>query len=543
MGNKKIYNLSTKIILMFLALLVLVSVAMGAAVYNVNYERVLDEYNCIAVNCGSYIAQLIGGESTERWLENGVDDEYLKIEENLRNIKSIYNLEYLYISSPCFNENGEMINDMIYIFDVMIEGEDPAMFGSLGEHTGEVDVYQYLYQIYHTGEIVKFDIITESKFGSLLSAYVPVFADDGTVCAMVGVDIDMVEILANVRAETIRIVAVLALLVSIFAIIFILYMRKNIVEPVNTLSEHMNRFVTEGADLEYRPVRTISTKDEIEQMAHDFNSMAQAIIDYTSNLERTTVEKERMRADLDVAAHIRASISTEITYPAFPDRNDFELYASLKNTVFNKCSFCNYFMTDENHLYIIVGESAGRSLSSMLVAILASTNIQCFAKMGYQPYRIAIETNNQLSNVEKNDKELSVGAIIAEIDLKTGIMRYVNAGMPPILIKKVGESFDFETAAVQFTIGEMKGVSFTQETIQLRQGNTVMFTSNGVPEMKNTYKVQFTEERIKSEINSIAGGVYDLKEIVDSFEEKLDRFRENEPVEQDTTILAFRYFG
>ena len=89
----------------------------------------------------------------------------------------------------------------------------------------------------------------------------------------------------------------------------------------------------------------------------------------------------------------------------------------------------------------------------------------------------------------------------------------------------------------------MKGVSFTQETIQLRQGNTVMFTSNGVPEMKNTYKVQFTEERIKSEINSIAGGVYDLKEIVDSFEEKLDRFRENEPVEQDTTILAFRYFG
>lgn len=122
---------------------------------------------------------------------------------------------------------------------------------------------------------------------------------------------------------------------------------------------------------------------------------------YTENLEIKTAEEQRLRLDLDVAGQIRQAISSETTYPAFPERTDFDLCASMKHTIYNKCSFCNYFFTDTDRLFIVVGESLGNTLASMIFSILALSSIRSYAKIGLTPYQIAAETNNQLCSTEK----------------------------------------------------------------------------------------------------------------------------------------------
>ncbi|MBE6611250.1 MAG: HAMP domain-containing protein [Ruminococcaceae bacterium] len=543
MNEKKRRTLSSKIILMFLILLVIVMVAIGFVTYRISYTSVLDNYNFIGESAGKLASDIIDTDRIDDWLENGADEHYDETDLLLTEIKRAYGLSYLYASVPCFDENGEMINDSIYLFDAMYEGEDPAMFAGLGDHTGEGDMYETCRYLYENNVTIKSDVITESEFGWLLSVYVPLRDTDGLPVGWIGVDINMTDLVNNVMEQTLLTVSLIFALITLFAVIFIIYVRRGVVTPVKTLSTHMNQFVTNMNQLDYNPADSINTNDEIEQMADDFNSMAKSILDYTLNLEKTTAEKERMRADLDVAAQIRTSLSGVQNYPPFPDRTDFEVCASMKNTVFNKSSFCDCFFTDENRLFLIIGESTGRSLASMLSAMLASTNLRCFARLGYQPHRIVSEANNQLSSICKEDTELTVRALVAQINLKTGVMRYVNAGMPPILLKGTGEGFAQESKPVGFRLGEMPNVSFTQERVRLSQGNMLLLTSEGVSGMKNENGLEFTTAYLESEINSIAGKIYDLREMVDALEDTLTAFRGEAELEADTSVLLFRYLG
>ena len=163
--------------------------------------------------------------------------------------------------------------------------------------------------------------------------------------------------------------------------------------------------------------------------------------------------------------------------------------------------------------------------------------------MGYQPYRIAMETNNQLAQNRGDNRELTVAAQIAQIDLKSGVMKYVNAGMPPMLLKETGAGFAFDSRPAGFLLGEMPGVSFTQDTRRLSQGNTILLMSGGVPKMKNENGLEFTNAYVQSGINMIAAREYDLKAMTELLEHMLDGFRGNAELEADTSLLLFRYFG
>ena len=211
--------------------------------------------------------------------------------------------------------------------------------------------------------------------------------------------------------------------------------------------------------------------------------------------------------------------------------------------MYNKCSFVNYFFTDTNHLFLVIGESLGNSFSSMIFSILSISYIKGYAKRGFDPYKIAAETNNELCSAEKKDSGLTVGAVIACVDLKMGTMKYVNAGMPPILIKKPGDNFTPDKANLPFSLGQMRGVSFEQNTIQLYQGSTVLFTSFGVTEMSGQNGTLYGYDRLVDVMNRISGNVYALNDTINELEKDLDAFGDSSARSHDTAILGFRYFG
>ena len=71
----------------------------------------------------------------------------------------------------------------------------------------------------------------------------------------------------------------------------------------------------------------------------------------------------------------------------------------------------------------------------------------------------------------------------------------------------------------------------------------LVFTSYGVPEMKNENGENFSESRLAETINEISAHTYELDRVVFELEECLEKFRYTEPAKNDTTIAAFRYFG
>ena len=541
---KKYKRLNVEIGAFFLILVVLVAVGMGWLIYHVNYSDSENFSKRQLIKCGKYVDDIVDAEMIDSWLKNGKDDEYLRTESDLKGIQEAFGLSYIFVYRPCFDKNGEFNNAVDFVFDLNPPGDTQSIKRNLGDHLENRKEYRQILEVINTGEAQTTDFWKQSEAGELLTALVPLNNDGNSKnYSIVGVCCKMSQVKETAIRSSILLVVVVELVIIPFAFILLMFIHRRVIRPVRVLSSHMDSFVTNGRMSEDSHITEIKTHDEIEQMADNFNSMADSIAQYTSDLKDITAAQERLRAELDVAGSIRSAVSAELTYPAFSERSDFELFASMKNTVYNSCSFCNYFLTDENHLTVVIGESVGKTLPSMLMSMLAATHICALAKMKVEPYKIAYETNNSLCGFERNDISMTVSALIADIDLARGEMKYVNAGMPPLIIKRTGEPYECEAESMQFNLGEMHGVSFEQKTLPLNQGMALFFTSYGIPEMKNKDGEKLTNIRLLQEINTIAGRSYPLNEMVAELEIKLEMFGSGVQSELDTTILGFRYLG
>ena len=476
----------------------------------------------------------------DNWLKNGADEHYEEVTKKL--IDKLKGSKYndIFIYKAKTDENGELINDMLMVYDA--PSDDGSEY-KLGDEFGASEGFETVKEVYETGLPATLNRTAVNNSGLILVAYAPIKYRDGTVCAVLGLEYGANKIIISLLKDHYLILLNTLVNFLLCGILGFIFIQKNVVKPVTIVSDHMKRFVSDENAIEYEPITDIHTNDEIEQIADDFNTLAQRVIEFAKHLEQKTSEKERLRLDLDVTNQIRSVVSSEIAYPAFPERTDFDLYASLGHTMFNKCSFFNYFFTQTDHLFIVLGESLGNSLSSMIFSMLSVSFIKSMARTGAPPCEIAFETNNHLCSNEKKDSGMTVGAVIVDIDLNSGLMKYVNAGMPPILIKKPGEGFVSDSASQPFCLGQMHGISFEQKSIQLSQGSAVLFTSFGITEMSNDSGMKYGIDRLVKSMNEISGNVYMLNDTVKMLEEDLEKFRNNAPVSMDTAVVAFRYFG
>ena len=540
---KKYHKLNIKIGLFFLILVVVIAMVIGNAVYFLSFSNQTAQGESQMIRCANYLNGLIDADLIRTWLENGADDTYWMTKKSLEGARETFELSYVFVYCPVEDGKGGLKDEIICVFDLNPVGDHEDKLLVLGEHDHNVHIYEELAEVYRTGEEQTTGKLSTKHEGDLLTTMVPLRNDSGEICAITGVCARLNNIKNRAANFSLIMVIVIDVMIVLFAAAFLIYVTRRIIRPVKLLSKNMDGFVKNGFDVGNSYITDIRTRDEVEQMADNFNSMADAITRYTDDLKTMTASRERLRAELDVAGCIRSAVSAENTFSAFTERSDFELSSSLKNTVYNSCSFCNYFLTDETHLLIVLGESVGKSLPSMLMSMLASTNICALAKMGVEPYKIAGETNNSLCGFERNDISMTVSALIAQIDLTSGEMKYVNAGMPPVIVKRTGEPYVGEEEGMQFNLGEMYGVAFEQKTLHLNQGMSLFFTSYGVAELKNADGEAFSRSRLCSEINDIAAKNYPLEEMIAELERRLDAFRGSTPIELDTTILGFRYLS
>ena len=548
-------KLRTKIIVFFLFLMVLVSIPLGTIIYVVRDINATKNIELVLETGARYIDDIYSGDMIRLLVEEekakggelGRGESYGLVFNLLEKVKNNMVLDRIFIFKPVFDDKGILTDDVEFLFDTMsgdysfLEPKEMFEVGSLGD---DVKIVEEYYNEDYVDEInLNSGRTTKRSYGEVFAYYLPMELKDGTIYSFVCTEISKSRVIKTAILTSLQTVLPCIILIAVYMLVFVLFVNKTVIRPITSLSEHMERFVEDDTHLNYIPFTGINTQDEIESMADSFNKMAQAILAYTKNVEKKAVLEERNRAGLVVTSQIRSLVSSEMLYPAFPERTDFDLCTSIKNTVNNRFSFCNYFLTDEDHLFIIIGESVGSGLPAMLLSVLASTNVQCFAKMGYTPHRIATETNNLLCNLEKHDKGLTAGMLIAQLDLHSGILKYVNAGMPPLLIKRTGEEFIPEKTSIQFNLGEMRGVSFMEHTIQLCQGNMLVFTSYGVPEMKDDNGKNFSESRLAETINEISTHTYELDREVFELEECLAKYRGTKDPDADTTIAVLRYFG
>lgn len=372
-------------------------------------------------------------------------------------------------------------------------------------------------------------------------AYAPILSipsPNGEAFWSVGISMPEAEITRLADDTRQRMVRVLELGLGIFAAIVILVilaairLSKGITGPIVELGAGVKRIGS--GELDYR--LDVSTRDEIEELANAFNKMAGDLQTYIKNLRQTTAEKERLESELRVAHDIQMSFLKKI-FPAFPDRSDFSLHATMEPAREVGGDLYDFGLVDETRLVFYVGDVSDKGVPASLVMAETMTLMKLASQQtGITPAEILRQVNVALS--AQNESCTFVTLFIGILDLKTGELSFSNAGHnPPLILGANGES-RFVTLPDGLVLGVMPEAEYRDDTVCLEPGDMIVTYTDGVTEAMSPDRVLYSEARLRETLATLAGrGVGDtVAEIVAS----VRVHAAGAPQSDDIAVLALR---
>ena len=261
--------------------------------------------------------------------------------------------------------------------------------------------------------------------------------------------------------------------------------------------------------------------------------MSEQINRYISELTSVTAEKERISTELNLAAKIQLE-SLPKGYPAFPGRNDFDLFASMSPAKEVGGDLYDYMLVDDDHLMLVVGDVSGKGVPAALFMMTAKTLLDSGAQHGLSPKEIFETTNNQLC--KGNESDLFVTCWLGILTFSTGELRFVNAGHPyPVLCHE--GNFSYVKTNPNFVLGGMEGLPYKEHSINLVKGDRLFVCTDGVTEATNTKEELFGEDRLLSAMQKT--GNMNAPDTLTSVRKDIDDFVGEAEQFDDITMLQF----
>ena len=317
---------------------------------------------------------------------------------------------------------------------------------------------------------------------------------------------------------------------------YMAFVRKTVIAPVGKLAA-FTKNITDFGVFENQHI-DIQTGDEIEELGDSFNYMLDELGKYIVNLSRVTAEKERIGAELNIATRIQADMLPRI-FPAFPGRNEFDIYASMMPAKEVGGDFYDFFLIDNDHLGLVMADVSGKGVPAALFMVIAKTLIKNRAQMGGGPGEILQYVNDQLC--EGNDAEFFVTVWFAILEISTGKGLAANAGHEhPVLYRK-GEKYELVIYRHSPAVATMEGMKFREHGFELHPGDSLFVYTDGVAEATNKDNELYGAERLVNVLNrNIDDQPFDL---LPKVKEDIDEFVGDAPQFDDITMMNLRYFG
>ena len=531
---RKHHKLQNTVLLSFTILAVVLVLVISLVVGDRYIKGEMENCRTTAYAYTKSAAELIDGDKIAHYLETEEKDEYYyEILDFLNSFRLNTDIQYYYVFVP-------FEDDLVYIWDANAlkpgETAEDVDFCELGYREEYMEGgKEATYSIYKQNPPEEIELVNDDKYGYIASAYSPVFDSNGEPVAVVGVDVYMPDLQENMRDFLVVVIAAIFLVVLAAILMCYFFVKKKIVNPINKIRDTSKRMV-ENLENEESIDVSVKTGNEIEELFDSFKEMYRDVKDYITQLSSVTAEKERIGAELDVAKHIQASMLPCI-FPAFPERSEIDIYATMEPAKEVGGDFYDFFMVDDTHLAIVMADVSGKGVPAALFMVIGKTLIKDHTTPGRDLGKVFTEVNQLLC--ESNSEELFITAFEGVLDLVTGEFVYVNAGHEMPFICKAGGNFEPYKIRAAFVLAGMEGMKYRAGSMTLEPGDKIFQYTDGVTEATNINNELYGMERLGAILNKVkAGTPHDIlpavKKDIDSFVGEADQF-------DDITMLCLEY--
>ena len=497
-------------------------------------ERVMTNSNAIAA--------MLDIEDVKAILAEGGDGtpEYKEMYDLFNQLKKDGDITYLSLVVP--DEDS-----VCFYIDAMVEemGDDPANQLPYGsdilyvdaanpDDPADMEKYITIWERYRDNKGIDTPLVTDNDYGYNYTGVSVILDENGNAIAEIQYILDMSEVRAYLNSFLINMLLISFAIIGITIILYIFFVRKMVTKPVGKLTAFTQE-ITKTGMFENQHI-DIKTGDEIESLSQSFNFMLAELENYIANLSKVTAEKERIGAELDIAKHIQASMLPCI-FPAFPERKEFDIYATMEPAKEVGGDFYDFFMVDDTHLAIVMADVSGKGVPAALFMVIGKTLIKDHTTPGRDLGKVFTEVNQLLC--ESNSEELFITAFEGVLDLATGEFVYVNAGHEMPFICKAGGDFEPYKIRAGFVLAGMEGMKYRAGSTRLEPGDKIFQYTDGVTEATNLKNELYGMNRLGAILNKVKGGT--PNDILPAIKKDIDEFVGDADQFDDITMLCLEY--
>ena len=356
---------------------------------------------------------------------------------------------------------------------------------------------------------------------------------------IIGMTYDLSNIENEIRNVTVNntLASVTGQLILSLICLFMVY--RLIISPLKSVQENIRNYrETKDSETVIANLKEINSKNEIGDLKNDVIELAEEIDDYVDKIESISAEKHRIESELDMAKRIQLSMMPSV-FPPYPDRNEFEIYASVEPAREVGGDFYDFFLIDKDHLCMVMADVSGKGVPAALFMMGSKIVIKNSAMLMNSPAKILTRANESIC--ENNEQDMFLTVWLGILELSTGKLVAANAGHEYPALMRAGEKFEIIKSKHGFVIGGFEDAIYMDYELQLEPGDKLFLYTDGLPEATNCDNemlgidgmLDALNENCESHPEVILNGV---KNAVDGFVKEAEQF-------DDLTMMCIEYKG
>jgi phosphoserine phosphatase RsbU/P len=388
-----------------------------------------------------------------------------------------------------------------------------------------------------TGDVVTTTLQVQG-LGDFIHIYAPILVG---VAGFVHVGMDQSFIRAQIWS-TVAKQQGLMLAIFILSIVLAYILVNRISRPLKQLAD----YTLSLASQDFAPAAEIpaeivglpqKSKDEIGKLAESFIHMKRTLQRYLNDLKQTTAAKERIESELQIAHQIQMSMVPKI-FPPFPERSEFDIFATLVPAKEVGGDFYDFFFIDNDHLCFAVGDVSGKGVPASLFMAVTKTLFRATAGNGGAPGEILARLNAEICR--DNESCMFVTFFCAILNIRTGQVDYSNGGHNLPYYLHHSEVTPLENPGGR-ALGVVEQSAYISGRMVLSPGEALLLYTDGVTEAMDSRERLYSDQRLKQFLASNRDS--SPRQIIGDLVSDVRHFAGAAPQSDDITALALLYVG
>lgn len=275
------------------------------------------------------------------------------------------------------------------------------------------------------------------------------------------------KILTSIIAGLATLLMAMYFIAALFALVLIF----SISRAVNRI-EKGTRAVERG-DFSYRI--KMKRHNQLGAMAQSFDRMTESI----GSLLASVTEKERLQSEIAIAATIQRNLLPK----EGPTFHGVSFSAHFEPTTSIGGDYYDVFNLDKSRLAVAIGDVSGHGLSTGLVMAMVKAAITTLVEEGADETSLFHRLNELVFRSTERRAFMTLAFTIFDLDRRT--IRHTNAGhLYPYLLRR-GEQTPISIESPSLPLGVRASLTTHAVEIDLREGDTVVYLSDGIVEAQD----------------------------------------------------------